>query len=161
MKLTIITNIRENSHVFLQPMCSECNKYKSQIEIHSSLRQLRWIVFGRHCSRRRSRRGGRRGWIVIVLSTFPSSPVEDQRAEACNRGPWLSPPLRWWLVVTMACCGGGRGGYGFVCRWRYKRGATTAQKHFSRTKLLSESRYCQLWQHHRMLRDVLHVVTSP
>ena len=66
-------------------------------------RPLRWIVFGRNCSRRRPRRGGRRGRIVVVDSPSPSSPAEDQRAEACGRGPRLSPSLRWWLAATMAC----------------------------------------------------------
>ena len=69
-------------------------------------RPLRWIVFGRNCSRRRPRRGGRRGRIVVVDSPSPSSPAEDQRAEACGRGPRLSPSLRWWLAATMACRGG-------------------------------------------------------
>ena len=59
-------------------------------------RPLRWIVFGRHCSRRRSRRGGRRGRIVVVVSPSPSSLAEDQRAEACGRGPRLSPSLRYY-----------------------------------------------------------------
>ena len=59
-------------------------------------RPLRWIIFGRHCSRRRSRRGGRRGRIVVVVSPSPSSLAEDQRAEACGRGPRLSPSLRYY-----------------------------------------------------------------
>jgi hypothetical protein len=80
-------------------------------------RPLRWIVFGRNCSRRRSRRGGWRGRIVVVVSPSPSSPAEDKRAEACGRGPWLSPSLRWWLAVTMACCGGWRGGNGSSNRY--------------------------------------------
>jgi hypothetical protein len=75
-------------------------------------RPLCWIVFGRNCSRRRSRRGGRRGRIVVVVSPSPSSPAEDQRAEACGRGPRLSPSLRWWLAATLACRGGWWGGNG-------------------------------------------------
>ncbi len=78
---------------------------------------LRWIIFGRNCSRRRSRRGGRRGRIVVVISPSPSFPAEDQRAEACGRGPRLSPSLRWWLVATMACRGGWRGGNGSLNRY--------------------------------------------
>jgi len=52
-------------------------------------RPLRWIVFARHChcSRRRSRQGGQRGRIVVIVSPSPSTPAEDQRSKACGRGP--------------------------------------------------------------------------
>ena len=55
--------------------------------VPSSSRPLRWIVFDRHCSRSRSRRGGRRGRIIVVVSTSPSSPATDRRAETCIEGP--------------------------------------------------------------------------
>ncbi len=51
---------------------------------------------------------------VVVLSPSPSSPADDQMAEACSRGPRISPSLRWWLAATMACRGGGRCGNGVL-----------------------------------------------
>ena len=53
-----------------------------------------------------------RGSNCCCRKPLPSSPAEDQMAETCGRGPRLSPLLRWWLAVTMACLGDGRGGNG-------------------------------------------------
>jgi hypothetical protein len=93
-------------------------------------RPLRWIVFGRHCSRRRLRQGGRRGRIVIVVS-FPLLPgrrsegrsvrqrpsivsVAAMVAGGNNGLPWRRAGRQWLRLPVVIKRGGNYGPYAFL-----------------------------------------------
>jgi len=123
-------------------------------------RPLRWIIFSRHCSRRRSRQGGQRGRIVVVVSTSPSSPATDWRAKTCSKGPSIV------FVAAMLAVGD----HGLPWRragWQWlrlpvaiKMGGCTVRKRFCHSRTPGGQKLSKFCRRYRIAPHVRYAVAS-